>query len=215
MEGTLQGHHRCHDAEVVLAALDDRQRRWHALDAFRGLARHHVLWPLDDLHVHVRLLEPQPLRHLIADPLQPLFLLFGQVEHPLAAFDVRWELFLAAALLLLAGLAPRRQTPQRFPFRRLVRHGLGLDDRFLLRAWRFAGAIREVQRQLVGRFSATLAVAAPEHIHQTVVGGFQFGDPPPLRVAFVGDDPRGVRQCLVVAADRAELRGHVLQGGTQ
>ena len=102
VEGELHRQDRRDHAEVVLAALDDRQRRGHRPHARLGLARHHVLRPLDDLHVHVRLFKPQPLGHLHADALQTLLLFLGKIDDPLAPFDVRREFF-AAVLPLLAG----------------------------------------------------------------------------------------------------------------
>ena len=72
--------------------------------------------------------------------------------------------------------------------------GLGLDDRLLLRARRFAGAVGEVQRQTGREIQLRRSTAAaPEHIHQTVVGRFQFRRSATLDIAFIGDDPRGVR----------------------
>jgi CHAT domain-containing protein len=55
VKGKLHRRHRRDHAEVVLRALDDRQRRRHAPHACRRLARDDVLGSLDDLHVHVLL----------------------------------------------------------------------------------------------------------------------------------------------------------------
>ena len=118
-------------------------------------------------------------------------------------------------LSLPAGLAPRLQTPQQFPVHRLVRLGLGGDDLLLFRAGRLRGLVAEVQLPLIGRLAATLAAPSPQHVDQTVVGGFQFRHPLPQRVALAGDDPRGVDQRLVVAAKSRELLQNCVQGCTQ
>ncbi len=214
MKGKLQSRHRRHHAEVVLAALHDRQRRRHALHAFLRLAGHHILRPLDDFHVHVRLLEPQPFAGLHADGLQALLLLFGKVEDPFPTFD-GWRKLLAALRLLPAGLAPRLQTLEQFPIARFVRLVLGGDNLLLFRAGRRAGLVAEVQVLLIGRLAAALASPSPEHVHQPVVGGFQFRHPLAKRVPLLGDDPRGVDQSLVIAAKSPELFQNAVQGCTQ
>ena len=95
----------------------------HAL--LRRLAWHDILQAVDDLHVQVRLLEPQPFRGFHADGLQTLLLIFGKAENPFATFD-GWRKLLATLLSLATCLAPGLQTPQQFQVQRLVRLGLGV-----------------------------------------------------------------------------------------
>ena len=214
MKGKLQSRHRRHHAEVVLAALHDRQRRRHALHAFLRLAGHHILRPLDDFHVHVRLLESQPFAGLHANRLQALLLVFGKVENPFPSFD-GWRKLLAALRLLPAGLALRLQTLQQFPIVHLVRLVLGGDNRLLFRAGRRVGLVAEVQVLLIGRLAAALAPPAPEHVRQPVIGSLQFRHPLAKRVPLVGDGPRGADQRLVIAAKSPELFQNAVQGRTQ
>ena len=117
--------------------------------------------------------------------------------------------------LLPAGLAPRLQTLEQFPIARFVRLVLGGDNLLLFRAGRRAGLVAEVQVLLIGRLAAALASPSPEHVHQPVVGGFQFRHPLAKRVPLLGDDPRGVNQSLVIAAKSPELFQNAVQGCTQ
>ena len=75
--------------------------------------------------------------------------------------------------------------------------------------------VAELQVLLTGRLATTLGASSPQHIDQPVVGGFQFRHPLAKRVALAGDDPRGVHQGLVIAAESAELREDAIQGRTQ
>ena len=112
---------------------------------------------------------------------RPCFLVFGKVENPFATFDGRRKL-LAALRLLPAGLAPRLQTLEQFPIACFVRLVLGGDDLLLFRTGRWIGLVAEVQLLLIGRLAATLATASPQHVHQSLVGGFQFRRPLAKRV---------------------------------
>ena len=113
------------------------------------------------------------------------------------------------------GPCPRLQTLEQFPIARFVRLVLGGDNLLLFRAGRRAGLVAEVQVLLIGRLAAALASPSPEHVHQPVVGGFQFRHPLAKRVPLLGDDPRGVDQSLVIAAKSPELFQNAVQGCTQ
>lgn len=69
VEGELHRTDRRDHAEIVLAALDDRQRRGRRADALLGLSLNDVLGPLDHVDVGMRLLEMPlpPIEHTRRD----------------------------------------------------------------------------------------------------------------------------------------------------
>ena len=132
-----RGNRRDH-AEIVLAAIDDRQRRRRRANALFGFVRHGVLRSHDDVNEHVRLFKTQPLRGFDADPFQSLLLFFGKIDRPLAPLDPRRKtVFVTRLPLLSSGFLTGLQTTQQLLVRRLVGLRLRRDDLLLLGARRF------------------------------------------------------------------------------
>jgi len=77
------------------------------------------------------------------------------------------------------------------------------------------GASPKSKLLLIGRRAAALATASPQHVHQSLVGGFQFRHALAKRIPLAGDDARGVHKGLVIAAKIAELRQHAILQCTQ